>query len=207
MNEFTIGTNKYLHRNVRAFFHTSYLGFRQPGNPDFLNFLKNDKLWDNGKLFDAKNKLKNILRDDLPKIMGLLQLEYMTICVVPRAKIEESYSENQLQFLSAVRASITEIGGFEDGTSYIQRHTDTKTTHLKQSIENFDNEGSMPYPGITSETCHISNNVAGKNILLIDDIYTRTVNIDEDAIQALINKGAHEITFYAIAKTERRSGP
>ncbi len=206
MNECTIETNRYLNRNVRAFFHTSYLGFRQPGNPDFLNFLKNDKLWDNGKLFDAKNKLKNIFRDDLPKIRGLLQLEYMTICVGPRAKIEKSYSENQLQFLSTLRASIAEIGGFEDGTSYIQRHTDTKTTHLKQSNEKFDNEGPMPYPGITSETCHISSNVTGKNILLIDDIYTPTVNIDEDAIQALINKGAQEIIFYAIAKTEKRIG-
>ena len=45
------------------------------------------------------------------------------------------------------------------------------------------------------------NNVIGKDILLIDDIYTKTVNIDEDAIQSLISKGANSVSFYAIGKT------
>jgi hypoxanthine-guanine phosphoribosyltransferase len=30
----------------------------------------------------------------------------------------------------------------------------------------------MPYPGITKATCTISNEVKGKDILLIDDLYT-----------------------------------
>jgi len=37
--------------------------------------------------------------------------------------------------------------------------------------------------------------------LLIDDLYTRTVNIDEDAIQALLDKGAHSVAFYAVGRT------
>jgi predicted amidophosphoribosyltransferase len=41
----------------------------------------------------------------------------------------------------------------------------------------------------------------GKDILLIDDIYTKTVNIDEDAIQALLSKGAKSVSFYAIGFT------
>ena len=41
----------------------------------------------------------------------------------------------------------------------------------------------------------------GKDILLIDDIYTKTVNIDEDAIQALLDNGARSVFFYAIGKT------
>jgi hypothetical protein len=36
---------------------------------------------------------------------------------------------------------------------------------------------------------------------LIDDVYTRTVNIDEDMVQALLSSGANSVTFYAIGKT------
>ena len=59
----------------------------------------------------------------------------------------------------------------------------------------------MPYPGITKATCNISDKVAGKDILLIDDIYTLDVNIDEDAIQALYDMGAKSVRFYAVCKT------
>ncbi|MCF6205161.1 MAG: hypothetical protein L3J59_16105 [Methylococcaceae bacterium] len=62
----------------------------------------------------------------------------------------------------------------------------------------------MPYKGITNDTCHISDNVRGRTIILIDDIYTGGVNIDEDAIQALLDKGARSVYFYAIGKTARR---
>lgn len=62
----------------------------------------------------------------------------------------------------------------------------------------------MPYPGITKETCIISNDVKGKEILLIDDLYTETINIDEDAIQALIDFGANSVVFYALGKTVAR---
>lgn len=48
---------------------------------------------------------------------------------------------------------------------------------------------------------HLENNSSGTRILLIDDIYTKTVNIDEDAIQALLNKGARQVFFYAIGYT------
>jgi phosphoribosylpyrophosphate synthetase len=64
--------------------------------------------------------------------------------------------------------------------------------------------GDLPYPGITKNTCTISENVRGKNILLIDDLYTKTVNIDEDAIQALLDKGARSVVFYAVGKTMSR---
>ena len=68
-------------------------------------------------------------------------------------------------------------------------------------MEGYVNDGSVPYVGITNATCNISDDVIGKDILLIDDIYTRTVNIDEDAIQSLIDKGANSVSFYAIGKT------
>ena len=52
-------------------------------------------------------------------------------------------------------------------------------------------------------TCDISADAAGKNILLIDDIYTPGVNIDEDAINALLNAGAKTLAFYAVGKVQR----
>jgi predicted amidophosphoribosyltransferase len=59
----------------------------------------------------------------------------------------------------------------------------------------------MPYPGITLDTCTISKNIQSCNILLIDDIYTGNVNIDEDMIQALLISGATSVFFYAVGKT------
>ena len=50
-------------------------------------------------------------------------------------------------------------------------------------------------------TCRISDEVIGKDILLIDDLYTKTVNIDEDVIQALLDSGAKSVFFFAIGRT------
>jgi len=99
-----------------------------------------------------------------------------------------------------VQTVISQILGFVDGTSYLRRHTSTKTTHLRRPIPNYTNDGLEPYPGITEETCEISPNVRGKDILLIDDIYTPGINIDEDAINALFKAGARTVTFYAVGK-------
>ena len=62
----------------------------------------------------------------------------------------------------------------------------------------------MPYAGITNDTCTLSDEIIGKDILLIDDLYTKTVNIDEDCLQALIDKGARSVYFYSIGKTVSR---
>ena len=41
--------------------------------------------------------------------------------------------------------------------------------------------------------------------ILIDDLYTASVNIDEDAIQALFDNGARSVIFYSLGKTIRRT--
>lgn len=64
--------------------------------------------------------------------------------------------------------------------------------------------GELPYVGIAKDTCNISDDVIGQDILLIDDLYTKTVNIDEDCIQALLDKGARSVIFYSIGKTLSR---
>jgi len=194
MNEFTIYANEYLSQDIQGYYHTNYLRYGNPGNPDYLNDLKNT--FDNfseEKLNNAINQLYNILKNDLSQFNKSL-----TICVVPRSKAENTYSHNQLLFKKVIQAIIDELG-FNDGSDYIIRHTDTKTTHLAHT--EYGGNGDMPYPGITQNTCNISNTVSGKNILLIDDIYTNNVNIDEDVIQTLLYSGAKSVIFYAVGKT------
>lgn len=198
MRTFIIPANEYLSQNTQAFYHTDYVGYNHPGNPDYVNILKNTyaNFWP-GKLNPAVRELAVVLQHDLPAIFDLLQFDNLTVCVVPRAKAK--YEQNQLLFKSTVKNIINQLGEkYCDGTDYIKRYRDTKTTHLPNSE---GNEGAMPYPGITFDTCIISGNVKDKDILLIDDIYTKTINIDEDAIQALIESGAKSVTFYAVGRT------
>lgn len=199
MQRFTISADGvYLKNDTQGFFHVNYTGYKTSGNPDYLNDLKNTfNSFTKEKLDNAVNCLYSALKNDLLKFDRKL-----TICVVPRSKAENTYSYNQLLFKKVVQYIIKELK-FHDGSDYIVRHTDTKTTHLAHSQRGsqYAGNGEMPYPGITQKTCKISSHVKDKNILLIDDIYTVGVWIDEDAIQALLNNGAASTIFYAIGKT------
>jgi hypothetical protein len=201
MSRFQILSNNYLSRNINAFYHVPYTGYRNPENPDYLNILKNTyNSYPQDRLRSAANELRCALLNDLPQILDLSEFDVMTVCVVPRAKAEDSYHANQLLFKSTVQAAVGQMNGFTDGTNYICRYDNTRTTHLPETMSNYTNDGPMPFPGITEKTCKISPNVKGKDILLIDDIYTPGVNIDEDAINALLNAGARIVTFYAVGK-------
>ncbi len=200
MEIFKIFKNTYLQRNIQAFYHTDYVGYQKTGNPNYINTLKNTYgSYSNFKLDAAVRELKRVLLEDLPKISQLLGLSSLTVCVVPRAK--SNYEASQLLFKSTIRNVVNQINSLYNGTDYITRYTNTKTTHFRRPIPNYNNDGREPYPGITSDTCQISRDVRGKDILLIDDLYTKTVNIDEDAIQALLSSGANSVTFYAVGRT------
>lgn len=202
MTPFIIEKNNYLSQNIQGFFHTHFGGVDLPNNPNFLYKLKNDyhHNWTTENLKAAMLEFANILNVDLPKIQTHLNNTAITVCVVPRSKADKTYHSNQLLFKATIKHVVNKLG-ITDGTDFIIRHTNTKTTHLRKPVEGFDNDGDLPYVGITKATCNISNNVIGKDILLIDDIYTKTVNIDEDAIQALLSKGANSVAFYAIGNT------
>jgi hypothetical protein len=213
MNEFTIEKNDFLKMNIQGYYNTHYVGFRKPGNPDFLNVLKNTfKNKSDSILKWAVSELRNILVEDLDSLARVIS-DPLAICVVPRAKV--NYAQNQLLFKSTVKSVIKEINvqwsGREtlrkaiiDGTDYIIRCKNTRTTHLPLNTPNYNNDGDWPYPGITKTTCKISSRIKDKNIILIDDIYTKSINIDEDAIQALFDNGAKSVVFYAVAKTVDR---
>ena len=196
--------NHFLKRKTQAYYHIDYVGYLQPFNPDFINVLKNqDGSTNSEKLYHAQTELRDVLLNDIAQIYSTAGVSPLTICVIPRAKAETEYQPQQLLFRATIKETIEQLKqkfhySLEDGTNYIIRHTNTRTTHL----QDHDTDGEKPYPRITCETCTISENVYGKSILLIDDIYTSNVNIDEDAIQALYDNGARKVLFYTIAKTK-----
>ncbi|MBM7583202.1 hypothetical protein JOD02_002080 [Caldicoprobacter guelmensis] len=200
--KFEIRRNDYLKRDTFGFCHQFYFGYKVPGNPDFLNTLKNtfnEELYNN--LLIARDEVVKILMKDIPIILEKTGfLESLIVCV-PRAKALSYYSPTQLMFLEAVKIAANCIPGVADGTDYIKRMVNTKTTHIKRQMS-IPNDGPEPYPGITKDTCKIyRDKIKGKNIILIDDIYTKDVNVDEDCIQALFDSGAQEVVFYAVGHT------
>lgn len=204
MREFEIKHNNFLTQDIQGFYHTDFGGVELPNNPNFLYKLKNDPHhnWTDFRIQEAQQQLLQALLLDLPEISRQINRNPLTVCVVPRAKADNTYRPNQLLFKATVRNAVIQLGNnFIDGTNFIVRHTNTKTTHLRRPMEGVVNDGSEPYPGISSDTCTFSRSINGNNILLIDDIYTRTVNIDEDMIQSLLNGGANSVSFYAIGNT------
>ena len=61
----------------------------------------------------------------------------------------------------------------------------------------------MPLPATTrKDTCRVDlSKIKGKNIILVDDIYTEGVNVIEDCTQYLFDLGAKSVILYVTAKT------
>lgn len=207
MKEFAVeksfGRPVFMRNPARGFYSLPYLRFGQPGNPEFLVHLKNNRRTTPLNVLNrAKAGLRLFAHQELIQIKNTLGGE-LCVCVVPRSKKEDYYCPAQRFFKQGLAEAVQAINGLENGLNYILRHTDTKTTHLSRCGQG--GSGKPPYVGITKDTCSISEQVKGKRILLVDDIYTKTINIDEDAIQALRDAGASEVFFYAVAKTVHRS--
>lgn len=197
MKKFTIKANKYLDRDIQGYYNCEYIGYRKCGNPDFINHLKNIT-----KQHSELNLVKDFIavyeraEKDIEKIAR--GRTNCMVCVVPRSKAEKHYSVCQLMFKKAI-ACVTDNLGLENGVDAIKRVKDTKTTH-DWRLEH--NTGDMPYKDITLDTCEIKKGaISGKNIILVDDVYTENVNVAEDCIQTLLNLGAKNVILYVIAKT------
>jgi len=206
INKFSIDRNSFLTKRITGYYHQLYTGYGQAGNPDFINTLKNT--YNNAPYSNLLNAQKTIIEIIHHDLLDIIDEENLTNCLiigVPRAKALNSYSQKQLLLKDAIKKVAQNIRGVFDGTDCIIRTVNTKTTHIKNPV-NYVNDGDDPYPGITVETCEINQNiVANQNIILIDDIYTKGVNIDEDCIQALLDNGAKNVIFYSIAYTRRDS--
>lgn len=205
------GSGKALQQDIIAFYHGDYQGgtgkWRESGTiENLICTFKNDITpYPEATLLNASNKLAQILEVDLPEILRLSGKQNLRVCVIPRSKRENSYRPNQLYLRATIQSVAKQLNGLVDGTHDIIRHTDTSTTHLARN--GHGGLGELPYIGITKDTCTISDDVTGQEILLIDDLYTKTVNIDEDCIQALLEKGAKSVIFYSIGKTLSRPYP
>ncbi len=196
-----IEQNAFLNRDVNGFYYCDYTNMRERGESYFINELKNDYNYSTPTcLNNAINKLSNILLADLPRVLTAMEWPTATVCVVPRSKTADFYQPNQLLFARVVGAVTEQLANLKNGATFIRRHTHTRTTHRGDQ----DTIGSKPYVGITQQTCFIADEVAGQNIILVDDIYTRSINVDEDMIQALFDKGAKSVCLYTVAKTVKK---
>ncbi|HNY45158.1 MAG TPA: hypothetical protein PLG11_08640 [Bacteroidales bacterium] len=98
MEKFIINPNEFLNKHIQAYYRYDYTTYETKGNPDFINHLKNQ--FNNtyvSTLKNAVNELIKVLQEDLPKIKSLHNTN-MTVCVIPRAKVESHYSDNQKLF-------------------------------------------------------------------------------------------------------------
>lgn len=205
MKTFNIEPNRYLKQPVTGYFHTHYIKMGYENNPDYINRLKNDLLHADALTLSSDAKIvMDILANDLPSIIEKKSIHRPVVCVMPRAKQTSYYDDSQLMFQSAVSQSVDNIHGIKNGTTWITRLKATKTTHLRGAEWYRDPSNLSPYQGITNDTCIISPKVKGRNIILVDDVYTADVNVIEDTLQALIDKGAKSVTSYVLSKTIRR---
>lgn len=204
MNRFTINANECLHVAIDAYYHSEYRGHGSrawsiTGSiENTICTLKNDiniRPQNDEYLQNAISRLNGILSEDLNWIKENIESD-LTVCIVPRAKVH--YLPHQLMFKRTV-AEVVNILGFNNGAEFITRTSDTATTHRYRA--GYGGNGSMPYVGISNDTCSFSEHIRGQNILLIDDVYTNGVNIDEDMIQALLDKGAERVIFYSVGYT------
>ena len=207
MKKFKIKANIFLNRDVQGYYHSIYEGMYSNNfaHPIHINYLKNDLLkYSDDFLKQASQKLLENLDEDLFKIFRY-EMKDLYICVVPRAKPENFYEPSQLLFKETIRTFVDTFPAsffFYNGLDFIKRIEETCTTHLRKISVTYkgkqSDKGKSPYPGISKDTCLFSPEIKGKDILLIDDLYTHSVCIDEDMIQALYDNGATSVCFYSI---------
>lgn len=187
---------------VIGYFHDWYYTRKDPRNTMlFLTNLKNDipPYHTPNVIRESEAELAQLLRQDFAYIVSVHGA--MTVCGVPRSKRESSYPFSQMGLKRTIRSVAIETPSLEDGMDYIIRNTDTVCTHRARS--GHGGAGEMPRPGLLKDTCFMSSGIAGKDILLVDDIYTPGVGIDEDAIQAVLDCGANSVIFYAVGYTAK----
>lgn len=199
MKSFTINKNKYLTRDVKGYYNTDYVSYQKQGNPDFINHLKNmTKQFDEMDLVKDYMEVAERFTDDVKLIIEKNCLKNPVVCVIPRSKTDSSYSQSQLMFRKAISSSADTLR-LINATNVIKRVKDTKTTHNWRLTKN---TGDDPYVGITKDTCEINKNaILGKDVILVDDIYTEGVFVAEDCLQTLLDFGAKSVILYVIAKT------
>lgn len=201
--------NSFLKKEITAYFHDYYITAKDGGS-EFSNMILSIK--SNGT--DAvKYSISKIISEDLDRILKINDIYLRSrpiVIAVPRSKPDSFWKDCELQFRPAILMGVKKSKYFVkgentpwliDGINYLTRVLETKTTHLSHSYDP-KNCGPEPYPGITKDTCRLNGNIFGKNIILIDDIYTECKGIDEDCIQFLLDYGARNVILYTLGMTK-----
>ena len=206
----SLPTNSFLKKEITAYFHDYYITTKDGGS-DFSDMILSIK---NNGTDTVKDNISKIIGEDLDKIIDINDIyreNRPIVIAVPRSKPDNFWQNCQLQFrptiLMGLKKSKYTIKGKHtpwiiDGINYLTRILETKTTHLSH-LNNQNNGGSSPYPGITKDTCELNGDISEKNIILIDDIYTECKGIDEDCIQFLLDCGAKNVILYTLGMTKR----
>ena len=230
--KFEIRGNEFLKNSTIGYYSIDFYSYGQSGQLSFLHKLKNNWLKnDEYDLIKSKDEAVNKIYASLTDFIRTMRYAEMVnsdgeiplnkvvlngkilVCRIPRSKV--NMQDSQLLFQLAIREAIELVRDkygvrrvsidpydgyleleFIDGIDCIKRIKDVPTTHLT---------GDRAYPGITKDSCDISDEVRGRTILLIDDIYTLGVGVVEDCIQALYDKGAEKVVFYAVGRTVKNS--
>ena len=199
----TIGNDRFLGRSVEIYCHAKYFGFYSDVNTiSFVNYLKNDLMTFTHLVPKSELEAAQVLAADLSELVR--KYRPFTVCGIPRSKRESIYPAEKMGLKRAIRKAVASIPQLTDGLDYIVRHTNTKCTH--RSYWGHGGDGEMPRPGLLRDTCSLSPAIAGKRIVLVDDIYTPGVGIDEDGVQALFDAGARSVILYTFGYTVKKYG-
>ena len=196
-----IGNDAFLRCDVDLYFHAYYYGFSSSlNNLKYVNYLKNDRRDYDAVISKCEDRAALVLAADLAALVQ--QYGSLTVCGIPRSKREDSYHPAKMGLKRAIRKAVAMNPHLTDGLDYIVRHTNTLCTH--RSYWGYGGDGEGPRPGLLRDTCKLSGAIAGKNIVLVDDIYTAGVGIDEDGVQALLDAGAKSVIMYTFGCTASR---
>lgn len=116
---------KFLLRDVNGYYHGDYNsgGSWHMSNTieNLIWTLKNDVDPFPERLPHAKQQLTEILREDLPQILLNSEKKNLTVCIVPRSKMESFYRADQLYFREVISEVVNGWPHFENGANYIIR--------------------------------------------------------------------------------------
>lgn len=208
---FNIENNRFININIDAYSHGLYIPYKSNYAGELTNLILDLKGSTVCDINISRLKASQIIQNDLDFIINSFEKYHRfrpVVVAMARAKPDSFYKENELQFRPSISMAVSnssiKLKNNDswpiDGVYYINRVKETQTTHLANSGI-LNNNGSPPYPGITKDTCILNGNLNNQYVILVDDIYTPNVGIDEDCIQFLYNNGAREVILYTLGLT------
>ena len=200
MKEFVLEKNAFLDRNIRGFYHAKWYGSKKSKSLRYLEIIKQSpsnrqKQW---RIDNASEVLYETLMQDLQHISRRMSNQSLTVCVSPGTKKDSLYGEEPRIFQQIVSSCANKLLDFFDGSSFIQRNKSKFFIFMNTPVNHLINRVRGDYRGEALDNCEFSEEIKGRDILLVNEVYYKIINHDEDMVQALFEKGARSVTFYAV---------